>query len=85
MARSRKFGPHMTKGGAALRAYLDERGISVPRFCEEKGLDRIQVQRMLNGERKRVSLDFAASIDRATNGVVAMLLWNEPLSMAPSI
>ncbi len=61
----------ITDGGRDLRAYLTEHKVSVPDFCEKHGLDRIQVQRVLNGERwKRVSVDFANSIERATKGAI---------------
>jgi hypothetical protein len=61
----------VTDGARALRAYLIKIGISVPVFCERNGLDRIQVQRVLNGERVRISVDFALSIQKATKGAVA--------------
>jgi hypothetical protein len=78
MPRARKFGPHMKAGALDLRRYIDEQGISVPDFCEAHGLERVQVQRMLNGERQRVSVEFAADIERATEGAVRVLRWNEP-------
>lgn len=59
----------ITDGGRELRAYVTELGISVPDFCDANGLDRIQVQRVMNGERwKRISVDFAAAIEDATKG-----------------
>jgi hypothetical protein len=59
----------ITDGGRDLRAYLTEIEMSVPDFCEKHGLDRIQVQRVLNGERwKRITVDFANAIKRATDG-----------------
>lgn len=43
----------------------------MPVWCERHGLDRIQVQRVVNGERwQRISVDFAHAIDRATEGNV---------------
>jgi len=65
----------ITEGGIALRRWIDSNGKTVPGFCEEHGLDRIQVQRAINGDRKRVSVDFAAEIERATQGHVSMRLW----------
>lgn len=59
----------VTEGARDLRAYLTEKGISVPDFCEMNHLDRIQVQRVLNGERyKRITVEFANAIERATEG-----------------
>lgn len=81
MPRLRKYGPYLTAGALELRRYLDERGISVPRFCEDNGIDRVQTQRMLNGQRKRVALDFAVEIERATHGHVSVMRWNEPANL----
>lgn len=68
----------VTEGGRELRAYVTEIGISVPDFCDEHGLDRIQVQRVMNGERwKRISVDFAFAIDKATKGRIS---WTKFLS-----
>jgi hypothetical protein len=62
-------GRRITEGGRDLRRYLTEFGLSVPDFCQKHGLDRIRVQRVLNGERyKRISVEFAHSIERATDG-----------------
>lgn len=62
----------VTEGGRELRAFLTEQGISVPGFCARHGIDRIQVQRVLNGERyKRISVEFAHAIERATSGRIA--------------
>lgn len=66
----------ITAGGRELRAYITELGVSVPDFCERHGLDRIQVQRVLNGERyKRISVEFADAIERATDGRVVYRLF----------
>lgn len=66
----------ITDGARDLRAYLTEIDQSVPDFCEAHDLDRIQVQRVLNGERwQRISVDFASAIDRATKGRIAWTRW----------
>lgn len=73
-----------TDGARALRRWLDNphrsRGREVahqgvPDFCEEHGLDRLTVQRALTGERKRISVDFAAAVERATGGSVPWTHW----------
>lgn len=64
-----------TDGARALRRYLDDEGKSVPVFCEEHDLDRIQVQRAMNGERRRISVDFAHAIERATANSVEWWRW----------
>jgi hypothetical protein len=61
----------ITAGARDLRAYLTRNAVSVPTFCERHRLDRIQVQRVLNGERwQRITVDFANAIERATAGEV---------------
>lgn len=72
-----------TDGSRALRAYLRERDLSVSAFCREHDLDRIMVQRALNGDRKRISVDFALRIERATDGAVAMALWSSDTLAVP--
>ena len=58
----------ITDGANDLRAWLEARGLSITRFCEEHELDRIEVQRHLRGLRDRVSVDFAVSVRDATKG-----------------
>ncbi len=44
---------------------------TVPAWCEEHGLDRIRIQRIVNGERwRRITADMAFAIERATKGKV---------------
>lgn len=62
-------------GAAELRAYLTEIDETVPEFCDKHRLDRIQVQRVLKGERTRISVDFADAIERATDGRVNWRRW----------
>lgn len=66
----------VTNGARALRAYIDAAGISVPTFCEQHQLDRIMVQRAMNGDRKRISVDFALKIEAATKGAVKVAMWS---------
>lgn len=62
----------ITDGGRDIRALVTEQGISLPDWCEKHGLDRIQVQRVVNGSRyKRISVDFADEIFRATAGRIS--------------
>lgn len=72
----------VTDGARALRAYLKRIGKSVPVFCEEHNLDRIAVQRALNGERQRISVDFAKAIHRATDGNIAWDSWTSDTALA---
>lgn len=74
----------VTDGARDLRAWLTEKGMSVPDFCEKHGLDRIQVQRALNGERwKRITVDFAFAISRATDGEVVWDRWRSTTGRTP--
>lgn len=67
----------VTDGGRKLRAYIDKNYVKggVPRFCEENEIDRISVQRALNGERQRISVDLATQIEKATAGAVQVQSW----------
>lgn len=70
-------------GARLLRAYIDggngaPKRSTVPAFCDEHGLNRITVQRYLNGERTRVTVNFAAAIETATNGAVPIKAWLSP-------
>jgi hypothetical protein len=72
----------VTDGARALRAYLTRIEQSVPDFCEEHDLDRIQVQRALNGERQKISVDFAEAIEKATDGKVRWNQWTRRTAKA---
>lgn len=64
-----------TAGARALARYLRSQSLSISRFSEQNGLDRIQVQRAIKGESCRYSVDFALRIERATRGAVRIPLW----------
>jgi hypothetical protein len=55
--------------------------MSIPAWCDDAAkrgfvLDRIQVQRAINGETgSRVTVDFAHKVAEATGGVVPMTAW----------
>lgn len=71
----------LCEGARLLRAYIDEHfNTSVQRFANERlagmrGADRVRVLRALNGESKRFSVNFAAAIERATDGAVPIPAW----------
>lgn len=68
-----------TEGARLLREYLTLTGQSVQGFCKKHELDRIQVLRVLKGKYgKRVSVDFAEAIERATSGAVPWRAWLQP-------
>lgn len=71
----------VTDGAKDLRALLTAERISLTRFCETHDLDRIEVRRVLTGERQRVSVDFAIDIKRATKGKIAI----ERFAHSPSV
>lgn len=68
----------VSDGARALREHLKSKGLSVQKFCQTHGLDRVQVLRMLNGElgKRGASVDFAESIERATDGAVPWQSWH---------
>jgi hypothetical protein len=62
-------------GAEKLLRHIRESGLSIPKWCEEKGLDRLKVQKAINGSWQRFDVDFALSIERATGGDVAVADW----------
>jgi len=74
---TRRSHKKLTKGGRALRAYLDQNALSVPVFCERSRIDRFRVQKAMTGEIEKVSVDLAYQIERATSGAVPMTAWRE--------
>jgi hypothetical protein len=66
---------YVTNGARLLRAWLHETQTSIPVFAEVHGLDRIMVQRAINGERRRISVDLALAIELATKGAVPVAEW----------
>jgi transcriptional regulator with XRE-family HTH domain len=67
-----------TDGGRRLRTYLDKHGLTVPKFCESSGLNRVQVHRLITGERgENISARLALAIDRATDGEVPVTAWDD--------
>jgi hypothetical protein len=79
----------LTEGARALRSYLDKRGLSLTAFCAKHGLDRVQVSRsmrLLVGQTaKRVSVDFAYQIQRATAGKVRCEMWRSETATSGSV
>ena len=70
----------ISDGALLLRRYLDARDSNVPAFCESHGLDRVAVQRAMNGDRENVSAKLAAAIEVATAGhddAVPARTWGE--------
>lgn len=52
----------VTDGARDVVAALKRLDISVTEFCERSDLDRIEVQRILKGERQRIAIDSAVDI-----------------------
>lgn len=66
----------ITQGAKDLRTWLTKNRKSIPTFCEEHDLDRITVQRVINGERwQHITVNFAKAIEVATGGAVRWSRW----------
>lgn len=65
------------KGAApkALLGHIRANYGTVPAFCEKYALDRIKVQRILHEDFRRIDVDFAFAIERATQGAVLAQSW----------
>ena len=60
-----------TRGARRVRAHLEKLSITVPAFCEQNGLLRHQVERVLNGRTTIVSVDLAVAMCNAISRVTA--------------
>jgi len=69
---------HATNGASVLRDYLRSAGLSITKFCELTGLNRVKVQRLLKGQPRLLSVDFATRIWVATGGQVPVSCWSTP-------
>lgn len=61
-----------------LLAYIRRRYGSIPAFSEANELDRIKVQRAINGEIQRIDVEFAVAVEDATEGEVKPADWVPP-------
>lgn len=77
MARSEPGGEHLVEVRRKLREHIDRVTASekspgsIPKFCRMHGWDenmRIEIQRVIDGTRKRISGQFASRIQDATGG-----------------
>jgi len=67
--------PKPLPGVGLLTKYLTREGLSITQFCEHHDLDRIQIQRLLKGVRRRISVTMAKDLQVATNGTVPWDSW----------
>ena len=68
--------PTAPPGSVLLRQHIDTTGTSIPAFAVAAGIDRTQVQRLVEGSgAKRVSVITATRIERASGGAVPVSAW----------
>jgi transcriptional regulator with XRE-family HTH domain len=58
-----------------IKARLARLGQSANQFARETKIDQSEFHKILNGKRLRVSVEFAAKMEDATEGEVHMRLW----------
>jgi hypothetical protein len=63
---------------------LRRRGYTRYSFCKRWGFDRIQLQRLLDGKIRRISIDLADDIERATDGEVPIRAWRVTPPVVPA-
>jgi hypothetical protein len=71
-------------GAEKLLAHIRGLGLSIPDFCERHGLFRQKVEKAIKGDLKRVDVDFALAIERATGAVVTVPDWETPVTEGDS-
>lgn len=62
-------------GPEKLLAHIRGLALSIPDFCESHGLFRQKVEKAIKGDLKRIDVDFALAIQRATDGAVVVEDW----------
>lgn len=68
--------PTAPPGSVLLRQHIDSAGTSIPAFALAAGIDRTQLQRLIEGSgAKRVSVQTATRIERASKGAVPVSAW----------
>ena len=68
--------PTAPPGSVLLRQHIDSTGTSIPAFALAAGIDRTQIQRLIEGSgAKRVTVNLASRIERATGGAVPVSAW----------
>ena len=76
--------PPIPRGVALLAEYLAREGLTYEAFVKRDStgrLDRPLIGRLLSGERaKRVSVNLAAAIERASEGFVPVEAWESPIT-----
>jgi hypothetical protein len=72
-----------TMGATKLLAYVRATSKTIPRFCEENGLNRIKTQKAINGDLQRIDVGFALDIEKATGGAVLVRDWVVAIADAP--
>jgi len=78
-----KYG--LTEGAKLLRAHITLSGLSIPDWCDKHAVPRITLQRVVNGDRLRISVDFAIAVEKATGGAVPVRAWASTKAMKASI
>ena len=63
------------EGAHLLRQFLDANKLSIPKFADAHGVNRLVLQKLMNGAVKRVSVDVAWAIQEGTLGSVPMQSW----------
>lgn len=79
MANERK----VTEGGRELLLFIQKRKLTIGAWCELHSLDRITVQRLINGDRfRQIPVDTAYAIQRATKGAVRTDMFRSATAVA---
>lgn len=68
----------LPRGIELLREHINRNETTLTRFCEDNGLDRFALLRIMNADGARdlrVSVNLAASIERASKGAVPIAAW----------
>jgi len=67
--------PSVTRGALMLDAWLTLHAVPVPDFAEKHGINRLALQRAMNGTYAKINVELAVAIERATKGDVPVEAW----------
>lgn len=65
----------LQRGIEALNAWLTPRKLSINRFAIQNGIDPSLLSKCMRGATRRISMDLAHKIERATGGAVPLTVW----------
>ena len=58
-----------------LLQYIRQQGVNIPDFCRSHQIDRQKLEKVIKGRYKRLDVDFALAVERATERAITVPDW----------